>query len=413
MKNRLYIIGVGPGDPAQLTFAAAEAIRAADCVVAADRHICLVPENKKLLKLGCFEETFGNIERALNCGSAAVLVSGDTGIYSLTPLLRKRFQGKAEILTLPGVSSPQYLCAAVGERWDDAAILSVHGREIAEARILDAVDRNARAIFLCGPDKTPQWLCRLLNDNGLGGVRVTVGERLSYSDQTITTGPASELADKKFDALSVVLTLNSAPWKKINTRPRDKDFLRTEVPMTRECVRSAVVDMLELAQDSVLWDIGAGTGSVSAASAMQCRDGAVFAVEQKDAAAELIRNNMRKFHLHNVKVIAGDALEVIQSLQKPTHVFIGGSGAELPEIINFAARLGAGIRIVVSSVTLKTYSLAAELLSGERFEAFEAQQISVSSAKKVGGSVIMAAQNPVTLFAAVTKGTDGKGVVRS
>jgi precorrin-6Y C5,15-methyltransferase (decarboxylating) len=410
MKNKLYIVGVGPGGQAHQTFAAAEAIKAADCVVAAERHLCLA-SGHNIIRLERFEETFKRIEEKLAVGSVSVLVSGDTGICSLAPLLVKRFGDTAEVMEVPGVSSIQYLCAAVKEKWDDAVILSVHGRDICEARILDAVDKNERAVFLCGPDKTPQWLCRLLAGSGLGGVAVTVGERLSYGGQTITRGAAAELARKEFDALSVVLTVNSQPWRLVNTYPRDKDFLRSDVPMTRECVRSAIIGMLELAPDSVLWDIGAGTGSVSVASAMQCRDGTVFAVERKAEAAELIEKNVRKFHLHNVKTIAGDATEVIQSLPAPTHVFIGGSGDELPKILDYIAGLGGGVRIVISAVTLKTYAIAAELLADERFEGTEANQIAVGSAKKIGGSVIMAAQNPVTLFSAVTKNTSEKGAV--
>ena len=412
MKNKLYIVSAGPGAQAQLTFAAAEAVRSADCVVAAERHLGLAPAGKKLLKLGHFEDAFSDIEKALQSGPVAVLVSGDSGIYSLTPLLLKRFRDQADVRIVPGVSSMQYLCAAAGEKWDDAAILSVHGRKVSEALILDAADENRRAVFFCGPDKTPQWLCRLLSDNGLGGVRVTVGERLSYDGETITTGAAADLADREFDALSVVLTVNEQPWRPVNTRPRDKDFLRAEVPMTRECVRSAAIDLLELTPDSVLWDLGAGSGSVSVAAAMQCRAGAVFAVEHNNDAAALIKNNLRKFHLHNVKTIDGDALQVIPSLPKPTHIFIGGSGDELPAIIDYAAGL-EGVRIVISAVTLKTYALAAEMLSGGGFEGFEARQIAVSGAKKIGGSVIMAAQNPVTLFAATTKKTSVKGAVSS
>lgn len=173
--------------------------------------------------------------------------------------------------------------------------------------------------------------------------------------------------------------------------------------MTRECVRAAIVDALALEPSSVLWDLGAGTGSVTVAAAMQCRAGAVIAVERNKEAAGLVRDNLRKFHLHNVTVVEGDALEAIKSLPKPTHIFIGGGGNKLPEIANFAAGLGGGVRVTVAAVTLKTYSLASEILSGNSFDGFEAEQIAVSRTKKIGGSVIMAAQNPVTVFSAVTR----------
>ena len=403
MKNKLYIVGAGPGDPSQLTAAAAQAIAGADCVVAAARHLALVPEHKKLIRLGKFEDAFKEIEERLALGSVTVLVSGDPGVYSLMPLLVKRFADQADVEVLPGICSLQYLCASAAEKWDSAVILSGHGREVSEAQILDAVDENRLTIFFCGPGKTPQWFCRLLSDHGLGGVRVTAGERLSYEDERVTSGPASELAAGDFDPLSVVLAVNEEPWRPANTRPRDCEFLRTEVPMTRECVRAAIVDALALEPSSVLWDLGAGTGSVTVAAAMQCRAGAVIAVERNKEAAGLVRDNLRKFHLHNVTVVEGDALEAIKSLPKPTHIFIGGGGNKLPEIANFAAGLGGGVRVTVAAVTLKTYSLASEILSGNSFDGFEAEQIAVSRTKKIGGSVIMAAQNPVTVFSAVTR----------
>ncbi len=180
--------------------------------------------------------------------------------------------------------------------------------------------------------------------------------------------------------------------------------------MTREVVRSAILDMLSLKRNSVLWDLGAGTGSVTVAAALQCSDGSVCAVEQKEEAAALVRANCAKFHRHNVTVIEGDNQTSLSALPKPTHVFVGGSGTELPELLERIAALDSGIRVVVSAVAMKTYAAAYKTMSGPGFTDLDAVQIAVSRLKTVGKTSIMAAQNPVTIFTAVTSQKEGKSL---
>ena len=401
MRNKLFVVGVGPGGADQLTFAARETIRGAGCVVAAPRHRALAGDHPNVIGLGPFEETFAAVDAALDRGSVAVLVSGDPGVFSLLPLLKKRFPGD-DLEAVPGVSSLQSLCAAARETWIDAVVLSGHGRDLSEAKLLDAADQNGKTIFFCGPQWNPRRLCRLLADWDMEHLRLTVGERLSYGDQRLSRGSPAELAAREYDDLSLILIENPTPWEKPPARPRDDDFLRAAAPMTRETVRSAILDELRLRRDSTLWDLGAGTGSVTVAAALFCTDGQVCAVEKNPEAAALIARNVKKFHRHNVALYEGDNAAVLPSLPRPTHVFVGGSGSELPELLRAVAALGEGIRVVVSAVAFKTYATAAELLAGTGFRDFDAVQVAVGRAKKIGGTFIMAAQNPVTVFSAFT-----------
>ena len=178
--------------------------------------------------------------------------------------------------------------------------------------------------------------------------------------------------------------------------------------MTREEVRAAVLAKLGLSEDSVLWDIGAGTGSISVAAAMICREGEVHAVEINDEAHALEAENVKKFRLFNVTLHKGGALETIGKLPRPTHIFVGGSGDELPELLARAAEL-EGVRVVVSAVTLKTFRIASVILGGETFRDFDAVQINVSKMKKLGESEVMTAQNPVAIFSATARGALREG----
>lgn len=401
MKNKIIIVGVGPGEKCFLTFRAEEIIKNSRCVVAAERHAVLASGQCNVILLKNFNATLDKLAAELLLGDVAVLVSGDPGIYSLLPLLKKRFpQEKIEVI--PGISSLQMIAAAANETWNETVILSGHGREIRDSKILDTVDKNRSTAFFCGNEKNPAALCALLAENDLDDTEVIIGENLSYPHQRISIGKPSELAKGDYDPLAIIMVINASPAAKISTRPRDKDFIRGEVPMTREEVRSLIIDKLELTSDAVVWDIGAGTGSVTVAAALASPESKVCAVEHNHEAASLIKANIKKFRLFNVTLHEGKALEKMDSLPYPTHVFIGGSGSELKDLLKKISALGSGIRVVVSCVTLKTSAEVFEIFSNEGYSDFDAVQINISRTKKMGASVIMSAQNPITIMSAQT-----------
>ncbi|MDO4785905.1 MAG: precorrin-6y C5,15-methyltransferase (decarboxylating) subunit CbiE [Fretibacterium sp.] len=402
MTHELWVVGAGPGAADQLTPAAAAVLARAGCVVAAARHAGLAGGHPNVVLLKGIAETLDRVEHELERGSVAVLVSGDPGIYSLLPTLRRRWPDRA-LRVVPGVGSIQSLCAAAGETWEDAAILSGHGRPLSASRLLNTVERRRLTLLFCGGDHSPRWACEALAGavGGLGArVEAVVGERLSYPDERVTRGTPAELAGRDFDALSLMLVRNPEPWTPPFGRPRDADFERGEVPMTREEVRSVVLDRLELRPDSVLWDVGAGTGSVSAAAALAFPDAEVHAVECVPEAVSLLERNRERFRLHNMTIRPGRALALAGSLPDPTHVFVGGSGGELRELLELLPGRAGAVRVVVAAVTLQTLSEAVTALSGPGYRDLEAVQISVSASRALGRSLLMAARNPVTLLCA-------------
>ena len=406
MGNRLYVLGAGPGDMEEVTPAVSAAIASSRAVACAPRHLHIAAGHPNVIEMKSFKETFERLREELKLGDAAVVVSGDTGIFSLLPLIKKNFPDD-EITVLPGISSLQSLCAKAAETWQEAVILSGHGREIGGAKILDAVEHNRAAIFFCDAQKNPAWLCALLAEAGLGAVEAVVGERLGAKDERVSRGAARALAKESFDTLSIVLLINKDFTERPPLLPEDADFIRAAgVPMTHEEVRAVITAKLRLTPESVVWDLGAGTGSVSVAAAQLCRE--LHAVEINGEAAALIRANAERFRLHNIKVYEGSALSVIDALPDPDAVFVGGSGPELPMIFEQIAARGAGIRLVVSAVSLKTIALCTQELAGEKFTGFDAAQVAVSRIKTVGKTQIWQAQNPVVIFSAVTGAAKGE-----
>ncbi|MEG1641851.1 MAG: precorrin-6y C5,15-methyltransferase (decarboxylating) subunit CbiE [Synergistaceae bacterium] len=403
MKNNIWVLGAGPGDPSYVTPIVTSILKNAHCVVVAKRHLSLAKNHKNIIYLENFDDTTKSIIKEIEIGDVAVLVSGDPGIYSLLQYLKSKFPSE-QIKILPGISSLQTLAAAAKETWNDSVILSGHGKEIKNSKILDTIDKNRSTYFFCGKDKNPKWLCKLLAENEFNNIKVTIGENLSYPNEKITCGQPCELKDD-YDTLSLVLIINDTPNKRHNNRPKDEEFIRAEVPMTREEVRSVIIDKMELETDSLVWDIGAGTGSISIASALLCTDGEVHAVEYNPTAVELEIKNIKKFGLFNVFTHTGTALDTIKTLKKPTHVFIGGSGKELQEILEYIPNLGENIKIVITGVTLKTNAIAYTILNTPNYKEFDAIQINISRAKKIAESTIMSAQNPITIFSAITNKT--------
>ena len=222
----------------------------------------------------------------------------------------------------------------------------------------------------------------------------------------MSRGAAREFVNESFDALSIVLLINENFTERPPLLPEDADFIRGGAPMTREEVRAVITAKLRLTPDSVVWDLGAGTGSVSVAAARLCRE--LHAAEIDAEAAALVRANAEKFRLHNVTVHEGSALAVMEHLPDPDVIFIGGSGPELPAILERTAARGAGIRVVVSAVSLKTIVLCTEVLAGDKFENFDAAQVAVSRMKTVGKTQIWQAQNPVVIFSATTRAAKGE-----
>ncbi|MBS5064304.1 MAG: precorrin-6Y C5,15-methyltransferase (decarboxylating) subunit CbiT [Hungatella hathewayi] len=181
---------------------------------------------------------------------------------------------------------------------------------------------------------------------------------------------------------------------------RDEWFIRGEVPMTKAEVRAVSISKLELRPDSVLYDIGAGTGSVSIEAASQLVDGHVYAVEQKLEAVELIEANIRKFgaegiiKIEGISVVTGTAPEALSGLPRPTHAFIGGSSGNLEGLLEVLLEKNPDIRIVINIIALETLTQTMTLLGKRGIEA-EIVSMQVAKARTVGNYHLMQGQNPV------------------
>ncbi len=180
----------------------------------------------------------------------------------------------------------------------------------------------------------------------------------------------------------------------------DSEFIRGEVPMTKQEVRILSVAKLQLDKASVVYDIGAGTGSVSIEAATQCPDGRVYAIEKASEGISLIDANRKKFNIGNIELVEGTAPQCMERLPAPTHVFIGGSGGRLVDIIKAVRKKNPKVRFVLNAVTLETMGELMKLQSlFPEYADMEVIQVSVSRAKVLGNHHLMRAENPVCIAA--------------
>lgn len=392
------VVGIGPGGREHLTAAAESAIRDAQCVLGAGRMLALAREDQTVFGAVSPASITEFIKEHKEFSRFAVLMSGDVGFFSgakkLLPML-----DFCKVEVLPGISSLAYLSAKIGVSYEDVKNVSLHGRD---GNILPEVLRNRRVFALLGGENGAGRLIGGLAGNGLGAVRVSVGERLGYPDEKISQGTADELAGLSFDALSCVLIENDSPQSAAAGLP-DEAFIRNAdekpvVPMTKSEVRAVAMSKLRLLSDSVCWDIGSGTGSCAVEMALAALKGRVYAIEKKPDACELIRDNTAAFGLKNIEVIEGSAPDICADLPAPTHAFIGGSSGNMRGIVGLILEKNPRVRIVAAAIALETVSELTAVMKEFGFTETEVVSLSVARAKKAGAYSLMTGQNPVYIF---------------
>lgn len=395
---KVYLIGMGMGNPDTLTAGAKRAIEGSELIIGAKRLLepfaGLSCEKRELILA---DDIAAAIDGA-RCGQASVLLSGDVGFYSGATKLYDKLSSH-DVEAVPGISSLVYFCAKLHTPWQDAALVSAHGRD---HDAVGTIQSNAKTFCITGGKTKVDDICRDLVQRGLGDVNVAAGERLSYADERIVRGTARELAGMAFADLSVMLAVNEHPVARAYGAPAlsDGDFLRGKAPMTKEEVRALAISKLRIAPHHVVWDVGAGTGSVSVEAALAASRGSVYAIERNAEAVGLMRQNRQAQGAFNMVVVEGLAPEALVGLPAPDRMFIGGSAGNMDAIFEAALAANPHVRICATAVTLETLSELLDCLKKRGVADADIVQVSVARADHVGAYHLMRAENPVYIVTA-------------
>ena len=403
----ITLAGVGMGNPNCLTKEVEKAIAEADLLLGADRMIAGYQPKIEKMPYYTAEQIIPYLEEMQSVTSSkadrkvVILFSGDTGFYSgcqklYDALLREVNDGRLQtsVTIMPGISSVAYLAACMGENYQDAVICSMHGKELPD--LAKKIRRGKKFFLLMSGLKDIHKLGKLLLDAGLIECTVAVGYQLSYPEQRIMELKPEECMKLQEDGLYTCCIKNPKPERKMLTHGKaDGEFIRDNVPMTKEEVREVSICKLKLYEGAVVYDIGSGTGSIAVEIAGLSDEIKVFALEYKEEAISLIAQNKEKFELNNIEIVSGKAPDGLEELPVPTHAFIGGSGGRMKEILSALYQKNSQMRVVINAISMETICEIKEALSTFSIQNEDVVQMQVSRAKRVGAYHLMQAENPV------------------
>jgi len=395
--DKVYIVGVGASG--SLPPEGARLVEEADILFGGERLLMLFPEagGEKIAIKRNLSEVEERIRENLGRKKLVVLASGDPNFFGIAGYLVKKL-GKEHIEIIPNVSSVQLAFARIKESWEDAAFVSTHGRGPEE--ILEALSRSRKVAVLTDERWNPGAVVKFLLDRGVSGVRAYLCENLGTEDEKVEEMSLPELSlMKEFAPLSLLLLLREREPERAFGIP-EEEFAHRRGLITKQEIRAIVLSKLRLSERSILWDIGAGSGSVSIEASFLARKGRIFAVERDPEQVRLLKENVRKFEAWNVEVIRAEAPEGLSELPDPDAVFIGGSGGRMEEIVDAVCRrLKSGGRIVINAATLESVNAAACSLKRRGFET-EVALINVARSKAVADLTLFNALNPVFVIMA-------------
>lgn len=402
--DKVYIVGVAPGGASSLPLKLRRMINQADIVFGGERLLDMFPSlgGQKITIANNLSDIVEIISANLREKRMVVLASGDPGFYGIAGYLRGRL-GQEAIEVIPNVSAMQLAFARIGESWDDAVLTSVHARPIED--IIGLVRSHSKIGLFTDDRHTPGEIARVLCQHGLENYRAYVCQDLGTAEESIVATDLYSLKEREFSPLNVVILIRDKSAR--GTRPQqllgipEKDFERRKPErglITKLEVRAVSLAKLRLTENSIVWDIGAGSGAISIEASLLARRGTVFAIEKNDEDISIITENVRRFARDNIRVIQAVAPAKFEELPDPDSVFVGGSGGQLAEVIAVACqRLKPGGRMVINAATLETLNTAVESLKVNGFAA-DTTLVSIARSKDISDLTRLEALNPVFII---------------
>lgn len=423
--NPCRVIGVLDDGVASLNATALAHLRTADVVIGGARTLALFRHELKADAVthdlsGQLKAVPGWVRAAREAHrSSVVLATGDPLCHGIAPYLAQHLCLDA-LDILPNLSTLQLACARIGLAWQDARIVSVHSHDAGEwtrgshpdhglYALAQALRAEQRLLVLTSPANSPDRIARLLLAEGLGeDFHLAVAENLLQADERVHPQlSAAQAAQMRFADLNVVLLWRSrAAPQPLRFGLKDSAFEQRQPEkglITKQEVRAVSLARLQLRADSVVWDIGAGSGSVGLEAARLCPRGHVFAIEKNEADHAIAGRNHAAFGVSNYTLQHGKAPEHLDRWPDPDAVFIGGSGGELAELIALVLRrLRSGGALVMNFVTLENLATATQTLQAMEALGIEwdVLQLQAARSKPILHMHRMAAENPVWLVCA-------------
>ncbi|AJE02425.1 bifunctional cobalt-precorrin-7 (C(5))-methyltransferase/cobalt-precorrin-6B (C(15))-methyltransferase [Geobacter pickeringii] len=398
-QQKVYLVGAGIEGWEGFGAKALEVINEAEILIGHRRHLDIFPDFRgKKQELGDLSILLEELKGATK--PTVVLGSGDPNFFGIARFLLRNLP-KERIEIFPNVTSVQYAFARIKEPWDDAIFVSVHGRGLKPA--VDRIVAAEKVAVLTDTVNTPAAIARELIHRGAEGYEAWLCEELGLPAEKFTKTDVKGLLELPAAELNILILIKA--WEpQLAQYPvigiEDDEFATAKKLITKQEVRAVTLAKLRLQDDLVMWDIGAGSGSVSIEASNLVPNGKIFALEKNPQYLTFIRDNLKKFVARNVMLIEAFAPEGLDDLPDPDRVFIGGSGGMLEEIIDAVdRRLKPDGVIVLNAVTLDTLTKAVEFLEDHGYTV-EVASINVAKTRGLTEYKMFEALNPVYIITA-------------
>jgi precorrin-6Y C5,15-methyltransferase (decarboxylating) len=425
--NKIHVIGIGFRP---LEKRASDAVLRSEAVLVNSRLLEVFKGyseyeqvKDRILVHGSVYETLDYIVDNYRKKKIVLLAAGDPMFFGIGRLIIEKL-GQDDVIVYPDLSSVQVAFSRVRETSNNALFISLHGgpdpakrrkmeHEITEVPYL--LQKHHKVAILTDKVNTPEKIAKEIQKASIAcrgdvpspspsAIKIYVCEKIGYDDEKVTEGTAEEISQQTFQHPNVVIVTVGAG----SSRPdacipdykfglKESEIAHSRGLITKDEVRAVTIHKLRLPEQGVLWDIGAGSGSVSIEASRICPGLRIFAVEKKEEQIQHINGNKASFHATNIKTVKGEAPDILEDLPDPDRVIIGGSGGSLRDIVNAATvNITSGI-IVINATTIETLNEAVQSLENTGMNV-DVCEVSISRSKLVGQKKHMSALNPIFII---------------
>ena len=399
MKSMINVVGMGLS-PEDLSPRAMKIIMNADILAGGKRHLAFFPDHaaQRVVLDRNVETTLTGLIKSCRGKRVVVLASGDPNFFGVAPLVCKVF-GKKNVSVLPNITAFQAACARVRENWEDAVFISLHGRPLAQLDSIPADDRTV--VLYCDGNNTParvaQYLVRY--DKGFKKCQTWVFENLGQQDERISDGILEKFKNYSAAALTMMIIKTKKGIAGHHDEKRigipDAEFCHDSGMITKRDARMLTLSRLGCGNNQVVWDIGAGSGSISIEAARLYPGIEVYAVERNRERFLQLEKNIKKFRAAGVHAVLGSAPAALKTLPGPQSVFVGGSGGNLSGILQeVKKRISKNGNLVVNCITITTLAQVLQLFKKWQWN-YTVVSVQIAHLKSREQPEIFRAENPL------------------
>ncbi|WP_084222199.1 precorrin-6y C5,15-methyltransferase (decarboxylating) subunit CbiE [Thermodesulfobacterium hydrogeniphilum] len=352
---------------------------------------------EKLVLMKSFKETMSFVEEKLKNSNLALLASGDPLYFGIGVKALEKF-GEEQVEIYPDLNCLQKGLSLIKKPWHQIKTISLHGRAVNFNYLISLLKKEGKVCILTDSRNNPSFIAQVLLKKFPQPEKLTfyVFERLGYPEEKVFVNKPQIIAKTKFkDPNFFIINYEFSDDEDIIFGLEEKEIAHQKGMITKDEIRAIVIHKLRLPEKGIIWDIGAGSGSVSLEIARLNPKLKVYAIEKGNT--ELIEKNKNRYYISNLEIIKGIAPECLKNLPSPNRVFIGGSGNKLKEILEFLSGISSLKTVVLTAVTLKTLDTSLKYLR-KNFRKVEVFQINVTKLENFQDNLILKAKNPIFII---------------